>query len=129
MLGFGALLTAFFGVSWLVFFQSFGSAVLLTLFVGGPAAFLLLGGLVLWGRRYREIVAGILLIGTGLEIGLFGAMIGFLLSDYMEFYLPDDFDLLAGERMAMSSVLSTIAMTGAGSVIIALQIRRYLRSR
>jgi hypothetical protein len=73
ILGLGALFLMTLSVVWLSGFQSLGAGLFIIAIFGGLTAAFLGAGFGLWGRKYLEIVAGLVSIAVGCQVALMAA--------------------------------------------------------
>jgi hypothetical protein len=127
ILGLGALLLLWLSVDWLTMFRSVGAGVIGIALLGGLTAGLLAAGFALFGRKYLEIIAGVLFTGIGFQVALIAIVFALAARGDLGALIPSGLDLSTSRAMAAGSAVSAVGLVGVGVVLLLPAILRWVR--
>ena len=127
ILGAGAVLLLWLSVDWLTMFRSVEAGVVGVALLGGLTAGLLAAGFALFGRKYLEIIAGVLFTGIGFQVALIAVVFALAARGDLGALIPSGLDLRTSRAMAAGSAVSAVGLVGVGVVLLLPAILRWVR--
>ena len=129
ILGLGALCLGTLSISWLEMAKSTVGDPMVIVIAGILAAIFLAAGFGLWGRRYLDVIAGLILTGVGCLAALTAVLNVRMLRGHLEPLLPSDPGDPTSRLMATGSAISAAVLLFVGVALLASPIIQLVRER